>query len=68
MHKCKHSVLIVSDPSLPVGERNKIVVGLSGLLLGFAAMISGLIYYKKKSCGYITLWKSKDKNRAIMNY
>lgn len=46
---------VVWDPSLPVTERNKIVVGLSGLLLGFVAVISGLIYYKKKSAGYITL-------------
>uniref|UniRef100_A0A3Q0QZB1 Ig-like domain-containing protein n=1 Tax=Amphilophus citrinellus TaxID=61819 RepID=A0A3Q0QZB1_AMPCI len=56
------------DPSLPVAERNKIVVGLSGLLLGFVAVISGLIYYKKKSAGYITLCNSKDNKGTIMNY
>uniref|UniRef100_A0A3Q0RAU0 Ig-like domain-containing protein n=1 Tax=Amphilophus citrinellus TaxID=61819 RepID=A0A3Q0RAU0_AMPCI len=59
---------VVWDPSLPETERNKIVVGLSGLLLGFVAVISGLIYYKKKSAGYITLCNSKDNKGTIMNY
>uniref|UniRef100_A0A3Q0R911 Ig-like domain-containing protein n=1 Tax=Amphilophus citrinellus TaxID=61819 RepID=A0A3Q0R911_AMPCI len=67
-HITLSNFLTVSDPSLPETERNKIVVGLSGLLLGFVAVISGLIYYKKKSAGYITLCNSKDNKGTIMNY
>uniref|UniRef100_A0A8D0A2M2 Ig-like domain-containing protein n=1 Tax=Sander lucioperca TaxID=283035 RepID=A0A8D0A2M2_SANLU len=41
--------LQVWDPSLPVPERIKIAVGLSGLILGFVMLSSGFIYYKNKS-------------------
>uniref|UniRef100_A0A8C2H2D8 Ig-like domain-containing protein n=1 Tax=Cyprinus carpio TaxID=7962 RepID=A0A8C2H2D8_CYPCA len=39
------------DPSLPDGERNKIAIGASGLVLGMIIAAAGLIYYKKKSRG-----------------
>ncbi|XP_071768437.2 rano class II histocompatibility antigen, A beta chain-like [Centroberyx gerrardi] len=48
-------VLQVWDASLPESERNKIVVGGFGLLLGFVFLSAGLIYYKKKSAAHITL-------------
>uniref|UniRef100_A0A8C1Q0R2 Zgc:103700 n=1 Tax=Cyprinus carpio TaxID=7962 RepID=A0A8C1Q0R2_CYPCA len=41
------------DPSLPEGERNKIAIGASGLVLGIIIAAAGLIYYKKKSAGRI---------------
>ncbi|XP_048066486.1 rano class II histocompatibility antigen, A beta chain-like isoform X2 [Megalobrama amblycephala] len=41
------------DPSLPESERNKIVIGASGLVLGIIIAAAGLIYYKKKSTGRI---------------
>ncbi|XP_051525886.1 H-2 class II histocompatibility antigen, E-S beta chain-like [Myxocyprinus asiaticus] len=41
------------DPSLPESERNKIVIGASGLVLGIVIAAAGLIYYKKKSKGRI---------------
>ncbi|XP_051508811.1 H-2 class II histocompatibility antigen, E-S beta chain-like [Myxocyprinus asiaticus] len=41
------------DPSLPESERNKIVIGASGLVLGIVIAAAGLIYYKKKSTGRI---------------
>ncbi|XP_051965348.1 H-2 class II histocompatibility antigen, E-S beta chain-like [Xyrauchen texanus] len=41
------------DPSLPESERNKIVIGASGLVLGIVIAAAGLIYYKKKSNGRI---------------
>lgn len=41
------------DPSLPESERNKIVIGASGLVLGIIITAAGLIYYKKKSAGRI---------------
>lgn len=68
MHECKHSFLTVSDPSLPVAERNKIVIGLCGLLLGFVAVISGLIYYKKTSASYTVFCHSKDNKGSRMYY
>uniref|UniRef100_A0A3B4YZE5 Ig-like domain-containing protein n=1 Tax=Seriola lalandi dorsalis TaxID=1841481 RepID=A0A3B4YZE5_SERLL len=37
------------EPSLPVVEWIKIVVGLCGMMLGFVIVSSGFIYYKKKS-------------------
>ncbi|KTG35322.1 hypothetical protein cypCar_00047941, partial [Cyprinus carpio] len=37
------------DPSFPEGERNKIAIGASGLVLGIIIAAAGLIYYKKKS-------------------
>ncbi|XP_051747993.1 H-2 class II histocompatibility antigen, E-S beta chain [Ctenopharyngodon idella] len=39
------------DPSIPEPERNKIVIGASGLVLGVILAAAGLIYYKKKSAG-----------------
>ncbi|XP_048036058.1 rano class II histocompatibility antigen, A beta chain-like isoform X2 [Megalobrama amblycephala] len=39
------------DPSIPDPERNKIVIGASGLVLGVIIAAAGLIYYKKKSAG-----------------
>uniref|UniRef100_A0A3B3SMT0 H-2 class II histocompatibility antigen, E-D beta chain-like n=1 Tax=Paramormyrops kingsleyae TaxID=1676925 RepID=A0A3B3SMT0_9TELE len=41
------------DPSLPEGERNKVIIGASGLVLGLVFSIAGLVYYKKKSTGRI---------------
>uniref|UniRef100_A0A3B3SYZ0 H-2 class II histocompatibility antigen, E-S beta chain-like n=1 Tax=Paramormyrops kingsleyae TaxID=1676925 RepID=A0A3B3SYZ0_9TELE len=41
------------DPSLPEGERNKVIIGTSGLVLGLVFSIAGLVYYKKKSTGRI---------------
>ncbi|KAK6326951.1 hypothetical protein J4Q44_G00025960 [Coregonus suidteri] len=37
------------DPSLPKPERNKMVIGACGLLLGVVFIAAGLIYYRKKS-------------------
>ncbi|XP_071329925.1 class II histocompatibility antigen, B-L beta chain-like [Trachinotus anak] len=48
-------MLQVWDPSLPVQEQIRIIVGLCGLMLGFLFVSSGFIYYKKKSAAYITL-------------
>ncbi|XP_010883050.2 H-2 class II histocompatibility antigen, E-S beta chain-like [Esox lucius] len=39
------------DPSMPKSERNEIVIGVFGLLLGVVSVAMGLIYYKKKSTG-----------------
>ncbi|XP_056257908.1 class II histocompatibility antigen, B-L beta chain-like isoform X2 [Seriola aureovittata] len=47
--------LEVWEPSLPVVEWIKIVVGLCGMMLGFVIVSSGFIYYKKKSAAYMTL-------------
>ncbi|XP_030575673.1 rano class II histocompatibility antigen, A beta chain-like [Archocentrus centrarchus] len=46
---------VVWDPSLPAAEQTPIVVGLCGLIIGFIVVISGFIYYKKKSAAYITV-------------
>uniref|UniRef100_A0A3P8SN00 Ig-like domain-containing protein n=1 Tax=Amphiprion percula TaxID=161767 RepID=A0A3P8SN00_AMPPE len=51
--------LVVLDPSLPVAQRFEIVVGLCGLLLGFAVFLCGLIYYKKKSAAYVTVCQGR---------
>uniref|UniRef100_A0A3B4TQ95 Ig-like domain-containing protein n=1 Tax=Seriola dumerili TaxID=41447 RepID=A0A3B4TQ95_SERDU len=53
--------LEVWDPSLPVVEWIKIVVGLCGMMLGFVIVSSGFIYYKKKSAAYMTLRQGEDK-------
>ncbi|XP_071252423.1 HLA class II histocompatibility antigen, DR beta 4 chain-like [Salvelinus alpinus] len=37
------------DPSMPGPERNKMVIGACGLLLGVVFIAAGLIYYRKKS-------------------
>ncbi|XP_035392007.1 rano class II histocompatibility antigen, D-1 beta chain-like isoform X2 [Electrophorus electricus] len=37
------------DPSLPESERNKVVIGASGLVLGIVLSAAGFIYYKRKS-------------------
>uniref|UniRef100_A0A3B4YY88 Ig-like domain-containing protein n=1 Tax=Seriola lalandi dorsalis TaxID=1841481 RepID=A0A3B4YY88_SERLL len=47
--------LTILEPSLPVVEWIKIVVGLCGMMLGFVIVSSGFIYYKKKSAAYMTL-------------
>lgn len=52
--------LHVWDPSLPVPERIKIVVGLCGLMLGFVIVSSGFIYYKKKSAAFSTLYQREE--------
>ncbi|XP_007544143.1 HLA class II histocompatibility antigen, DQ beta 1 chain-like [Poecilia formosa] len=44
--------IIVWNDSLPEGEKNKIIVGLSGLILGLVIFISGFIYHRKKSAVY----------------
>ncbi|KAM4716393.1 class II histocompatibility antigen, B-L beta chain-like [Anableps anableps] len=43
---------IVWNDSLPEEEKTQIVVGLCGLMLGLVILISGFIYYKKKSAAY----------------
>lgn len=52
--------LTILDPSLPVPERIKIAVGLSGLILGFVMLSSGFIYYKNKSKAHIILCQGED--------
>uniref|UniRef100_W5MKA5 Major histocompatibility complex class II DGB n=1 Tax=Lepisosteus oculatus TaxID=7918 RepID=W5MKA5_LEPOC len=37
------------DPSMPEADRNKIIIGASGLVLGLVIAAAGGIYYKKKS-------------------
>nr|XP_023868530.1 DLA class II histocompatibility antigen, DR-1 beta chain isoform X3 [Salvelinus alpinus] len=37
------------DPSLPKSEKNKIVIGVCGLLLGVVFVVAGLIYWKKST-------------------
>nr|XP_046197364.1 DLA class II histocompatibility antigen, DR-1 beta chain-like [Oncorhynchus gorbuscha] len=37
------------DPSMPGPEKNKMVIGACGLLLGVVFIAAGLIYYMKKS-------------------
>uniref|UniRef100_A0A667ZG30 Ig-like domain-containing protein n=1 Tax=Myripristis murdjan TaxID=586833 RepID=A0A667ZG30_9TELE len=39
------------DLSLPESERNKIVIGASGLILGLILSLAGFIYYKRKMKG-----------------
>ncbi|XP_051797024.1 rano class II histocompatibility antigen, A beta chain-like [Acanthochromis polyacanthus] len=51
--------LVVWDPSLPVAQRIQIAVGLCGLMLGFAVLVCGLIYYKKKSAAYMTVCQGR---------
>ncbi|XP_006643426.2 HLA class II histocompatibility antigen, DQ beta 1 chain-like [Lepisosteus oculatus] len=41
------------DPSMPESKKNKIVIGVSGLILGLIITAAGVIYYKKKSSGRI---------------
>ncbi|KAL4646804.1 H-2 class II histocompatibility antigen, E-S beta chain-like [Arapaima gigas] len=41
------------DPSMSDGDRNKVIIGASGLVLGLVLSLAGLIYYKKKSTGRI---------------
>ncbi|XP_042247604.1 rano class II histocompatibility antigen, A beta chain-like [Thunnus maccoyii] len=47
-------MLQVWDPSLPVSQQIQIILGVCGLMLGFAFITSGFIYYKKKFAAYIT--------------
>lgn len=44
-------VCVITDPSLLGPERNKMVIGACGLLLGVVFIAAGLIYYRKKSTG-----------------
>ncbi|XP_042182900.1 DLA class II histocompatibility antigen, DR-1 beta chain-like isoform X2 [Oncorhynchus tshawytscha] len=37
------------DPSLSKSEKNKIVIGVCGLLLGVVFVVAGLIYWKKST-------------------
>ncbi|MFT7805288.1 H-2 class II histocompatibility antigen, E-S beta chain-like [Arapaima gigas] len=41
------------DPSVSAGDRNKVIIGASGLVLGLILSLAGLIYYKKKSTGEV---------------
>ncbi|KAK1144910.1 H-2 class II histocompatibility antigen, E-S beta chain-like [Acipenser oxyrinchus oxyrinchus] len=41
------------DPAMPESERNKIIIGASGIVLGLVIAAAGLIYYKKKATGRI---------------
>nr|ACZ26346.1 MHC class II antigen beta chain [Polyodon spathula] len=41
------------DPAMPESERNKIIIGTSGIVLGLVILAAGLIYYKKKAKGRI---------------
>nr|WIM36851.1 MHC class II antigen beta chain [Ogcocephalus cubifrons] len=41
------------DPSMPESERNKVAIGVSGLVLGLILSLAGFIYYKKKAGGRI---------------
>ena len=54
-----------SDSSLPESDRNQIIVGSTGLLLGLVFVFTGLIYYKRRSAARITLHHGKrtDQNR-----
>ncbi|XP_049416516.1 rano class II histocompatibility antigen, A beta chain-like [Epinephelus fuscoguttatus] len=52
-------VLQVWDPSLPVTEWIKIGVGVFALMLGFVILISGFIYYKKKSAAHFTFCQGR---------
>uniref|UniRef100_A0A8C7FA80 Ig-like domain-containing protein n=1 Tax=Oncorhynchus kisutch TaxID=8019 RepID=A0A8C7FA80_ONCKI len=40
---------VIADPSLPKSEKNKIVIGVCGLLLGVVFVVAGLIYWKKST-------------------
>uniref|UniRef100_A0A672F3R6 H-2 class II histocompatibility antigen, E-S beta chain-like n=1 Tax=Salarias fasciatus TaxID=181472 RepID=A0A672F3R6_SALFA len=40
------------DPSLPESEKNKIIIGASGLTLGLVLSLAGFIYYKRKAQGH----------------
>ncbi|XP_026180188.1 H-2 class II histocompatibility antigen, E-S beta chain-like isoform X3 [Mastacembelus armatus] len=42
------------DPSLPESERNKIAIGVSGLILGLILCLAGFIYYRRKARGQST--------------
>ncbi|XP_014882089.1 rano class II histocompatibility antigen, A beta chain-like isoform X1 [Poecilia latipinna] len=53
-------IVWISDDSLPEGEKNKIIVGLSGLILGLVIFISGFIYYKKKCAVYNSVRQGEE--------
>lgn len=40
---------VIADPSLPKSEKNKIVIGVCGLLLGVVFVVAGLIYWAKST-------------------
>ncbi|XP_076126135.1 rano class II histocompatibility antigen, A beta chain-like isoform X2 [Alosa pseudoharengus] len=41
------------DSSMPESERNKVAIGAAGLVLGLVVCAAGLLYYRKKSQGWI---------------
>ncbi|XP_066579911.1 H-2 class II histocompatibility antigen, I-E beta chain-like isoform X1 [Amia ocellicauda] len=49
----KEPLEIKWDPSMPGSDRNKIIIGASGLVLGLVIAAAGGVYYKKKSTGRI---------------
>ncbi|MBN3291495.1 HB2I protein, partial [Polypterus senegalus] len=44
-------IIVQWDPSMPESDRNKIIIGVSAIVLGLVIAVAGLIYYKKKSTG-----------------
>ncbi|XP_028657230.2 H-2 class II histocompatibility antigen, E-S beta chain-like [Erpetoichthys calabaricus] len=46
-------IIVQWDPSMPESDRNKIIIGVSAIVLGLVIAVAGLIYYKKKSTGRI---------------
>ena len=54
----------ISDSSLPESDRNQIIIGSTGLLLGLVFVFTGLIYYKKKLIAHFTLHQG---NRTAHN-
>ncbi|KAG9345257.1 hypothetical protein JZ751_009803 [Albula glossodonta] len=45
--------VVTWDPSMPEAERNKVIIGASALVLGLIITIAGVVYYKKKSTGFL---------------
>lgn len=53
-HASLSSPLVLNwDGSMSDGDRNKIAIGASGLVLGLVLSLAGFIYYKRKSQGRI---------------
>lgn len=54
---------------MPESQRNKIAVGIAGLLLGLVFLIAGVIYYKKNISGERqdqTNWEKRErKSKSI---
>uniref|UniRef100_A0A3B3VNW8 H-2 class II histocompatibility antigen, E-S beta chain-like n=1 Tax=Poecilia latipinna TaxID=48699 RepID=A0A3B3VNW8_9TELE len=47
----KEPLIIDWDPSMPKSERNKLIIGASGMVLGLILSLAGYIYYKTKPRG-----------------